>query len=65
MIAQRQTVRGQGRVEIALTFQGERLVEIIEALRLEVSVRLAAKQAAQPGHAVDQEGERPAGSRAG
>ena len=48
MIPHRQPVRRQRRVEVALTLQRQRLVEIIEALRLRAVVRLAADQAAEP-----------------
>ena len=52
MIAQRKAIGGEGRVEIALTLQGKCLVEVVEALRLESTIRLAAQHAAQPGHAM-------------
>src|SRR2546421_576717 len=61
MIAQRQTIRREGRIEIALTFQGERLVQIVEALRLHATVRLAAEETAQPGHAMRNGREKPKG----
>jgi len=48
VIPHRQAVRRQRRVEVALTLQRQRLIEIIEALRLWAVVRLAADQAAEP-----------------
>ena len=50
MVAQRETIRGQRGVEIALPLERERLAQIVEALGLELAVRLATKQAAPPGH---------------
>ena len=38
----------EGRVEVTLTLQRQRLIEIIDALRLRAVVRLAADQAAEP-----------------
>jgi len=48
VIPHRQSVRRQRRVEVALTLQRQRLIEIIEALWLRAVVRLAADQAAEP-----------------
>ena len=51
LLAESKAVRRQRRVKVALAFQSERLLEIIEALRLLLAIRLATHQAAQPGHA--------------
>ena len=50
-VAQREPVRRQRRVVVALTLQRHRLAQIIEALRLRVAIRLPAGQATPPGHA--------------
>src|SRR2546428_6417711 len=46
MVAQRQAIRCEGRVVVALAFEGERLVEIVEALGVDLVGARAAKQAA-------------------
>src|SRR5205823_11432291 len=50
MIAQRQAIRGESRLVIALAFKGERLVQVIEALGLDVIGARAAEQAAPETH---------------
>src|SRR5207249_6485432 len=50
MIAQRQAIRGESRLVVALAFEGERLVEVIEALGLDVIGARAAEQAAPETH---------------
>src|SRR5437667_10249101 len=50
MIAQRQAIRGESRLVIALAFKGERLVQIIEALGMDVVGARAAEQAAPETH---------------
>src|SRR5438034_6319655 len=50
MIAQRQAIRGESRLVIALAFKGERLVQVIEALGLDVIDTRAAEQAAPETH---------------
>src|SRR5205814_9667706 len=50
VIAQGQPVRRERRLEIALAFEGERLVEIVEALRCDVVCAQAAEQAAPETH---------------
>src|SRR5438105_2715253 len=56
-IAQRETIRRQRGVEITLPLQRERLAQIIEALGLHVALRLAANEAAPPGHWISTEGQ--------
>src|SRR5213082_996361 len=51
MIAQRQPIRGESRLVVALAFEGERLVQVIEALGLDVIGARAAEQAAPETHA--------------
>src|SRR5437660_11186373 len=50
MIAQRQAIRGESRLVVALAFEGERLVQVIEALGLDVIGARAAEQAAPETH---------------
>src|SRR5688500_18678292 len=50
LVAQCEPVRRQGRVVVTLTLQRERLAQIIQALRLELALRLATNEAAPPGH---------------
>src|SRR2546425_6054847 len=50
MVAQRQSIRCEGRVVVALAFEGERLVQIIEALGIDVVGARAAEQAAPETH---------------
>src|SRR5207237_266399 len=50
VVAQGQAVRGEGRVVVALAFEGERLVQIIEALGIDVVGARAAEQAAPETH---------------
>src|SRR5437660_9784791 len=50
MIAQRQAIRGESRLVIALAFKGERLVQVIEALGLDLVGARAAEQAAPETH---------------
>src|SRR5690348_3415247 len=49
-VAQRQSVRRERGVVIPLSLQRQRLAQIIQALRLDVAFRLAAHEAAPPGH---------------
>src|SRR2546427_6425997 len=51
MVAQRQPIRGQRGLVIALAFERERLVQIIEALGLELIDARAAEEAAPETHA--------------
>src|SRR2546430_16235959 len=50
MVAQRQAIRCEGRVVVALAFEGERLVEIVEALGVDLAGARAAEQAAPETH---------------
>src|SRR5947207_13873808 len=50
MVAQRQAIRCEGRVVVALAFEGERLVEIVEALGVDLVGARAAEQAAPETH---------------
>src|SRR2546426_3075785 len=50
MVAQRQAIRCEGRVIVALAFEGERLVEIVEALGVDLVGARAAEQAAPETH---------------
>src|SRR5687767_13537809 len=50
LIAKREAIRRQGRVIITLTLQRERLAQVVQALRLELALRLATNEAAPPGH---------------
>src|SRR3989441_842159 len=50
MIAQRQPIRGQSRLVVALAFEGERLVQVVEALGLDVVGTRAGEQAAPETH---------------
>src|SRR5205807_5808716 len=50
MIAQRQAIRGESRLVVALAFEGERLVQVVEALGLDVIGARAAEQAAPETH---------------
>src|SRR5436305_6689362 len=50
MIAQRQPIRGESRLVVALAFEGERLVQVVEALGLHVIGTRAAEQAAPETH---------------
>src|SRR5688572_21156035 len=50
--AQREPVRRDCRVEISGSLQRERLVEVVEALRLQLAFGSAAEEAAQPGHSL-------------
>src|SRR5688500_2607754 len=50
LITKREPVRGQGCVVVALTLQRERLAQVVQALRLELALRLATNEAAPPGH---------------
>ena len=52
LVAQRKPIRRQGSVVIALSFEHERFVQIVEALRLDFTRGFAAKHAAPPGHSV-------------
>ena len=52
LVAKREPVGRQGSVVIALSFEHERFVQIVEALRLDLTWGLAAEDAAPPGHAV-------------
>ena len=52
LIPERKPIGRQRGVVIALSFEHERFVEIIEALRLDLSGGLAAEYAAPPGHSV-------------
>src|SRR5437762_7470547 len=51
MIAQRQAIRGESRLVVALALEGERLVQVIEALGMDVVGARAAEQAAPETHA--------------
>src|SRR5207245_3950884 len=50
MVAQRQAIRCEGRVVVALAFEGERLVQIVEALGVDLVGARAAEQAAPETH---------------
>src|SRR5437870_10874505 len=50
MVAQRQAIRSEGRVVVALAFEGERLVQIVEALGVDLVGARAAEQAAPETH---------------
>src|SRR5688572_6689725 len=50
LVAQREAIRRQRGVVVALPLERERLAQIIQALRLELTLRLAAHEAAPPGH---------------
>src|SRR5438128_7776832 len=50
MIAQRQPIRGQSRLVVALAFEGERLVQVVEALGLDVVGTRAGEQASPETH---------------
>src|SRR5206468_8398379 len=50
VVAQRQPIRREGRVVVALAFQGECLVQIVEALRVDLVGARAAEQAAPETH---------------
>src|SRR5438132_7018159 len=50
MVAQRQSIRCEGRVVVALAFEGERLVQIVEALGVDLVGARAAEQAAPETH---------------
>src|SRR5207249_3542578 len=50
MVAQRQAIRCEGRVVVALAFECERLVEIVEALGVDLVGARAAEQAAPETH---------------
>src|SRR5437016_14558129 len=50
MIAQRQAIRGESRLVIALAFKGERIVQVVEALGVDVIGTRAAEQAAPETH---------------
>ena len=52
LVTQRETIRRQGGVVVALSFEHERFVQVIEALWLDLTRGLAAEDAAPPGHAV-------------
>src|SRR2546423_15576787 len=50
MTARPQPVRGESRLVVALAFEGERLVQVVEALGLHVIGTRAAEQAAPETH---------------
>src|SRR5439155_743809 len=50
MIAQRQPIRGESRLVVALAFEGERLVQVVEALGLDVVGTRAGEQASPETH---------------
>src|SRR5256886_10728782 len=50
MVAQRQAIRCEGRVVVALAFEGERLVQIVEALGIDLIGARAAEEAAPETH---------------
>jgi hypothetical protein len=52
LVAEGKPIRRQGSVVIALSFEHERFVQIVEALRLDITRGFAAKHAAPPGHSV-------------
>jgi len=52
LVPQRKPIRRQRGVVIALSFEHQRFVQIVEALWLDLTRGLAAKGAAPPGHAV-------------
>src|SRR5205823_7369128 len=51
VVAQRQAIRREGYVVVALAFEGERPVEIVEALGVDIVGARAAEQAAPETHA--------------
>ena len=52
LVTERKTVGRQRGVVIALSFEHQRFVQIVEALRLDLSRGFAAEDAAPPGHSV-------------
>src|SRR5262249_4723617 len=55
-VAQGEAIGSEGRVEVALSLEGERFAQVVEALGFQLALRVAAEEAAPPRHASRRKG---------